>query len=166
MRWAIALAPLCGCSLILDFSPKAAPADAAIDAPYTHDQCLYMEPNDTLATASAMMPGVDTGPAAVCTIVMGTDDLDYYKFTVPAGTAKVIVTTTFKNKLGDLDLRLYNATSEALVAESLGFTDGESITCPGASPPCPMLQPGDYVFEVFGAEAGVTNEYTFAVTLQ
>jgi hypothetical protein len=167
MRWALGLVPLCGgCSLLLDFSPKAAPADAAIDAPYNHSECQYMEPNDTIATATAISPGVDTGPAAVCPLVMGVDDLDFYKFTVPAGTTKVTVTSTFQNKLGDLDMKLYNAASEAVVAASLGFTDGETITCPGSSPPCPTLSPGDYVFEVYGAEAGVTNAYTFAVALQ
>ena len=166
MRWVLALAPLCGCSLVLDFSPKAVPTDAMIDAPYDRAACQYMEPNDTIDTATTMQPGTDTGPAAICPLVMGVDDLDYYKFTVPAGTMKVTVATAFVNRLGDLDMRLFAASTQALVAESLGFTDGETITCPASSPPCPMLAAGDYIFEVFGAEAGVTNGYTFSVALQ
>ena len=43
-----------GCSLILDFSNKAIPIDAAIDAPYTDVECMYKEPNDTVDTASVV----------------------------------------------------------------------------------------------------------------
>ncbi len=162
----IATAP--GCSLILDFSDSAAPHDAAIDAPYTADQCAYGEPNDTFDTAFAITPGTDTGPAAICPTMTGLDDADYYKFTVPAGTTKVTVAITFTNALGDLDLKLEDATQTPL-AQSRGFTDGETITCPnapGTSPLCATLAAGTYVFEVFPATAGATNVYSFAVTLQ
>ncbi len=162
------LSALPGCSLILDFSDSAAPHDAAIDAPYTTDECAYGEPNDTFGTAANVVPGTDTGPAAICPTTSGEDDLDFFKFTVPAGTNTVIVQTMFTNALGDLDLKLYDSTQTPL-AQSRGFSDGETITCPnapGSSPVCAKLAAGDYVFEVFPATPGATNFYTFAVTLQ
>jgi hypothetical protein len=48
---------------------------------------------------------------------------------------------------------------------SRGFGDDELIVCPGAAPACPVLAAGDYVFEVFPAETGDANAYTFAVEL-
>src|SRR5438105_925432 len=123
-----------GCSLILDFSNKAIPIDAAIDAPYTDVECMYKEPNDTVDTA-AMITTVDTGPAASCPHD-GIDDHDFYRFTVPAMTAKVTITTMFTSSLGDLDLRLYNKTGATILARSSGFGDTETIICPGSSPAC------------------------------
>ncbi len=157
-----------GCSLLLDFSDSAAPHDAAIDTPYTAAQCAYGEPNDSFDTAYPVMPGVDTGPGAICPTTSGVDDLDYYKVTVPASASTVTVQITFTNAVGDLDLKLYDAT-QTTVAQSRGFGDGETITCPnapGTSPQCPKLAAGDYVFEVFPATMGATNFYSFAVTVQ
>lgn len=162
------LAALCpGCSLILDFSSSAAPADAAIDAPYTAADCAYDEPNNTFATAAMITPGTDTGPAAICPVGdAGSPDLDYYRFTVPMGTTTVTVSITFTDALGDLDLDLYDGSSQALIAASRTFNNGETITCGSASTACPTLAPGDYVFEVFPATVGNTNAYTFDVVLQ
>lgn len=159
-----ALASLAGCSVLLDFSKGAIPADAMIDAPFTQAACDYKEPDDTFDSA-APITSADSGPAAICPHTPGVDDLDFYRFTVPAGTTKVTVAIQFQNRLGDLDLRLLDA-NQAVVAQSRGFGDGETIVCPAASPACPTLAAGDYVFEVFGAIAGATNGYTFAVTLQ
>ena len=92
----LALVP--GCSLVLDFSDKAVPKDAMIDAPYTDDQCAYKEPNDSFE-AAAMIAPTDTGPAAIC----ANDPGDYYKFTV-AGATTVTVAIQFTNRPGgDLD---------------------------------------------------------------
>src|SRR5213082_504705 len=96
-----------GCSLLLDFSDSAAPHDAANDAPYT---------------AAVIVPGTDTGPAAICPTTTGTDDADYYKFTVPAGTTKVTLALQFTTALGDLDLVLFDATA-TMKAQSRGFGD-------------------------------------------
>jgi hypothetical protein len=155
-----------GCSLLLDFSDSAAPHDAAIDAPYTKEQCDYGEPNDTVDTAFPITPGTDTGPGAICPTTSGNDDVDFYKFTVPAGTTKVTIQTMFTTALGDLDLILTDGTT--LKAQSRGFGDGEQIVCPnapGTTPLCPTLAAGDYYFEVVPGLPGATNAYTFSVTL-
>ena len=155
-----------GCSFLLDFSDKAIPKDAALDAPdapYTADECMYKEPNDTLATA-APITTADVGPAAICS-TDSTEDHDFYKLTIPAGTTKAVFQISFVERpTGDLDLRLYDANSN-IIAQSRGFSDTETITCPGTSPPCATLTAGDYVFEVFPAIAGAVNNYNIALTV-
>lgn len=154
----LALVP--GCSLVLDFSDKAIPKDATVDAPYTDDQCAYKEPNDSF-DAAAMITTADTGPAAIC----ANDPGDFYKFTVASATS-VAIGLTFTNRPGgDLDLELLDSTGMRK-AISRGFGDGESITCPGAAPACDALTDGDYVLRVFPATAGAVNSYTFSVAIQ
>lgn len=156
------VAPAAGCSLVLDFSDGAIPIDAAPDAPYTQEQCDYKEPNNSLAEAATLMPG-ETGPAAICD--GDPDDRDFYRFTVPADTASVTVQINFTNRpSGDLDLKLYDAAG-TMLAQSLGFLDGETIVCPAASPMCAALAPGDYVMEVFPALENAVNVYDLAVTI-
>jgi hypothetical protein len=153
-----------GCSLILDFSDSAAPHDAATDAPYTQAECDYKEPNDTVETAAVIVAG-DVGPAAICARAPdagGLADVDYYKFTVSTATTVTIAIQFTNRPGGDLDLALVDATGLP-IASSRGFGDGETITCPGASPACGTLAPGDYVFEVFPAVTGAVNAYTFSV---
>lgn len=153
---------LAGCSLALDFSPSAIPIDAEIDAPYTQDQCDYKEPNDSVDTA-AVVTTADTGTGAIC--AGASEDHDFYKFTVPALTTKVVIKLTFTNRAsGDLDLKLSDA-SGMMLSQSRGFGNEETITCPSASPSCPMLAAGDYVFEVFPALSGAVNFYDFALTI-
>ena len=158
----VALTP--ACSLILDFDEKP-PADASIDGPYTQAQCDYMEPNDSVETAM-VVTATDMGPAAICAPMMGSpEDTDYYKFTVASTTVTVAV--QFTNRPGgDLDIKLFKATEPgSAIAQSRGFGDTETITCPGASPSCPTLMVGeDYVLEVFPAVAGSVNNYTFTIT--
>ncbi len=154
----LALVP--GCSLVLDFSDKAIPKDAAIDAPYTADECMYKEPNDSVDTAQ-MITTADTGPAAIC----ANDPGDFYKFTV-AGASTVTVAIQFTNRPGgDLDLQLLD-TMGTQVSISRGFGDGETIVCPGPAPACPKLANGDYVMRVFPAVTGAVNAYTFSVQMQ
>lgn len=154
----VALAP--ACSLVLDFD-KAPPADASIDAPYTQAECDYLEPNDSVA-AAAMIGAADTGPAAICAPTNGgSEDADYYKFTVSSATVTVAI--QFTNRPGgDLDIKLLDSTG-AMQSQSRGFGDGEMITCPGASPSCPTLAAGDYILQVFPAVPGSVNAYTFAI---
>jgi len=156
------LLPAAGCSLILDFSDKAIPKDARPDAPYTQAECDYKEPNDTAATAAAITPA-DTGPAAIC--AGAVDDHDFYKITVPAATTKVEIRISYMYLNGDIDLRLDDKAGATVIAQSRGFGNEEVIVCPGASPMCPALAAGDYVFEVFPAVAGSVNAYTIAFAL-
>jgi hypothetical protein len=154
----LALVP--GCSLVLDFSDKAIPKDAMIDAPFTADECMYKEPNDSFETA-APITSADTGPAAIC----ADDAGDFYKLTV-TGATTVTVGIQFTNRPGgDLDLELLNP-SGMRQAISRGFGDGETITCPGSAPACAALTDGDYVMRVFPATAGAVNAYTFSVMIQ
>ena len=151
-----------GCSLVLDFSDSQIPIDAAPDARYNEALCGAKEPNDSLETA-ALITSADVGPAAICPT--DPEDTDFYKFTVPAGTGTVEVKITFMNRPdGDLDLKLLDAAG-TMLSQSRGFADTEAITCPGVSPSCAALSAGDYVFEVFPALAGATNEYAIALTL-
>jgi hypothetical protein len=155
-----------GCSLLLDFSDSAIPKDASIDAPdapYTADECTYKEPNDTFATAAPIVVS-DTGPAAICAPMGGVDDHDFYKLNIPTGITSVTFSINFNQAIGDLDLRLYDS-GDNMIAQSRGFTGTETITCPSASPPCPALVAGPYVFEVFPALAGGVNTYNIALTM-
>lgn len=154
---ALALVHVAGCSLVLDFS------EAPIDAPFSQAECDYKEPNDTLAEAQPFDPS-EVGPAAICSAVAGVDDRDFYKFTLPAMTSVQIRIAFVSGPTGDLELRLTDL-GGATLGQSRGFADEETITCPGASPLCPTLAAGDYVFEVFGAQAGMANRYDLALTL-
>ena len=154
------LALIPGCSLVLDFSDKAIPKDAMIDAPYTADECTYKEPNDSIDTAQVITT-TDTGPAAIC----ADDPGDFYKFTV-AGASSVTVAIQFTNRPGgDLDLELLDAAGTR-VSISRGFGDGETIMCPGAAPACVKLADGDYIMRVFPATTGSVNAYTFSLQMQ
>lgn len=151
------LALIPGCSLILDFD-KGPPADAAIDAPYTQAECDFKEPNDSLAAAAPLDPS-ETGPAAICAAT--PEDRDFYKFTTVNET--VTVGIQFTNRPGgDLDIKLYDSAG-VMLSQSRGFGDGEIIVCPGASPTCPMLEPGEYILEVFPAVPGSVNTYTITL---
>lgn len=165
---AVAASNLAGCSVLLDFSESQIPADAAADAPYTDEACAYLEPNDSVAAAAAFTTA-DVGPAAICPPAEpGTEDHDFYRFTVPPptlGSSVVTVSIAFINRAdGDLDLILRDATG-TMLAQSRGFGDGETITCPSAVGACSNLPPGDYVFEVFPALAGAVNSYDIALSI-
>lgn len=154
---------LSGCSLVLDFDKSAIPIDAQADGPFTQTECDYKEPNDVVAMAAMLVPA-DVGPAAICATT--ADDRDFYKFTVPAMTASVTVRIAFTNRpTGDLDLRITDTTGATTYGQSRGFGDGEAVVCPGSSPACPTLAPGDYVFEVFPAVPGAVNRYDISLTL-
>lgn len=152
-----------GCSLVLDFSDQAIPRDAAPDAPYSAEDCAYKEPNDTLQSAALVAPS-DGGPAAIC--AGAPEDHDFFRFTVPASTSRVeIRVDSVYRPTGDLDLRLYDINRPLAIVESHSFSDEERITCPGSAPACPMLAPGDYVFEVLPAVPAAVNRYTFSLAI-
>ena len=155
------LLPVASCSFILDFSDRAVPRDARPDAPFTEAECAYKEPNDAFAAAAPITPA-DTGPAAICP--GDAPDHDFYRFTVPAMTTRVELRISTVFRLGDLDLRLYDA-SGTVLARSTGFDDDEVLTCPSAALPCPTLAAGDYVFEVYPAHDDSVNRYTVSLTL-
>jgi hypothetical protein len=159
----LALAALLpGCSLILDFSDSAAPHDAAIDAVYTQAQCDFLEPNDSVQTAVMVATG-ESGTAAICAPAMmgGAEDHDFYKFS--AAAVPFTVGIQFMNRPGgDLDMKVYT-TDGTLLGQSRGFGDGELVTCPGNSPSCPTVSPGDFVIEVFPAVSGAVNTYTLTL---
>jgi hypothetical protein len=160
---ALGLVGASGCSLLLDFSPGAIPKDAAPDAPYSQDECDYKEPNEAPAQA-AVLTRADTGPAAIC--AGDPADVDYYRFTVPAGTTKVSVRVTFTSgPTGDLDLKILDLSGATTLGQSRGFEDEELVVCPGSSPACPTLAAGDYLFEVFAGSPGSVNRYELALTL-
>ena len=169
LRIARALPLLCvgqaGCSLVLDFSSSAIPIDAGPDAPATAEECMFAEPNDSFAMA-VDLPVTSVGPGAIC--ASGFDDHDFYKIAVPAATATMTIQISFINsQSGDLDLYLYDAAGTQ-ISLSVGTSDNEKITCPGASPSCSLASPipeGNYVFEVRGGVSGSQNRYDIAVTL-
>ena len=158
---ALSIVALCpSCSLILDFDQTA--HDASIDAPYTQAQCDYKEPNDSHG-AAAMVAATDTGPAAICAPAMmgGAEDHDFYKFSV--ATVPFTVGIKFTNRPGgDLDMKVYSMDG-TLLGQSRGFGDGELVTCPGSSPSCPSVSPGEFVIEVFPAVSGAVNTYTLTL---
>jgi hypothetical protein len=155
------LASASGCSLLLDFSPGAIPPDGA---PFTKSDCDYLEPNNTPAEAAAITTA-DVGPAAICS--GDPEDHDFYRFTVPANTASVSVRISFSGAgaTRDLDLRITDAAGATMYGQSRGFENEELIVCPGASPVCPALAAGDYLFEVFPATPGAVNRYDIALTI-
>ena len=153
------LALIPGCSLVLDFSDKAIPKDAMIDAPYPADECAYKEPHDSFDSA-AVITTADTGPAAIC----ADDPGDFYKITLPTATSVTFAIQFTNRSGGDLDLEILDSTGTQ-VAISRGFGDGETIVCPAAAPPCGSLAAGDYVMRVFPAVSGAVNSYTFSVAV-
>jgi hypothetical protein len=142
-----------GCSLVLDWDVKP---DGSLDPV----ACTYKEPNDTLAQAPLITP-LDTGPGGICT----NGERDYYRFSVPADMQTVTVQIAFDAAM-DLDLNLYDAGGGPLATGSAFGIPMETIVCPGATPTCPQLSLGDYVFEVFSVSPTVKNLYTISLTIQ
>jgi hypothetical protein len=158
-----------GCSLLLDFSSSAAPkGDAAIDAAApTAAECAYDEPNDTIDTAASVTTA-DMGPAAICATSTGTDDVDYYRFEVPAAMSTVTIQLVYQpnGATGDLNLALFDST-DSVVASETDNASTKTIACPSTTGvPCPTLGSGTYTFEVSPASPGNTNAYTFSLSIQ
>jgi hypothetical protein len=146
-----------GCSIVLDWEQR-------IDAGPTPEACSFKEPNDTL-DAAALLTTSEMGPAAICT----PGDHDFYRFNVPADNETVTISISFTNvTTNDLDINLYDpATPANPIARGLSFVAPEQLTCPNppGSPACAQLIAGDYILEVFGASASVTNQYDISITI-
>jgi hypothetical protein len=97
---------------------------------------------------------LDAFPAEALGMVICRQDADYYGFDVAAGEV-VRAGITFTHRAGDLDLRLYRSSGEA-VAESLSYRDVELVE---------LTAPTDdiYVLAVFGATRSVSNVYDLLV---
>lgn len=109
------------------------------------------EENDTISTASTMAVGGTTNGLVVC-----SGDPDYYAFT-PSSSGTLTLSIAFTHANGDLDMRLYDGASQALLGSSTGTSDSESIS---------MTVTGGHLYKlkVYGF-AGAANGYTMTTTL-
>jgi hypothetical protein len=148
-----------GCSLILDFSGST---ERPIDAAHSEVECMFKEPNDTRDTATTLEL-TDVGPAAICST--SGDDADFYRVTIPANSMVSFRISYFFSSNSDLDLQLTDL-GGAILSSSRGFDNDEIIVCPGSSPPCAALAPGDYVLHVFPGQPGMQNRYDIAIAVQ
>ncbi len=150
-----------GCSLILDFDDPPAPPDAVpIDA-INATACDFGEVNDTRETATALAMGT-TENAGICS----EGDRDFYAIAVGTGqTLTVDVTFTQDGSKGDLDMLILDSQG-ATRGRSLSTDDDEGIVCPGTSPSCPQLPPGNYVIEIFGFNDTTVNGYSIEYTVE
>ncbi len=78
--------------------------------------------NDTCGDANLIFPGV-----AYLNFGVLDNDPDYYKLTVPAGSA-LTVDLTFSHALGDIDMVLYDSSCSTALAYAMSVTDDETLT--------------------------------------
>jgi hypothetical protein len=153
---AFALAILAsGCSLVLDFEKP--PEPGPIDGPVTDELCMAFEPNDSPDQATVVTPG--DVMAAIC-----LGETDYFKITVD-GTQSLLARITFMNRngMGDIDLRLLNASGATTIDESRTSADVEEVMCPGGIMCTGPLPAGDYLLQVLGFNAAVQSAYTLHI---
>ena len=103
------------------------------------------EENDTFETAAAVTPGTYSDLQCL--------DDDWYKVTVSAGQ-DLVVTINFDDTLGDIDMELYDGSSNYIMG-SYGVQDLERVY--GAK-----LAEGTYYIYVYGY-SGATNPYSMTV---
>jgi hypothetical protein len=154
------LAPLSGCSLVLDFGAlddDAGPPDAGrTDA--TPGACGAFEPNDTLSQAASTPAGYY--PAiAICP----GGDRDFFGL-VSHGSQDIIIRIEFDNQggAGDLELALYAANGNS-IARSTTSGGAEEIARTLAT--ANRLEAGDYAAEVFGFNGTIENEYNLTISI-
>ena len=110
------------------------------------------EANNTLATATDLRL-IDRELELSDLTLHGAGDVDFYKFSIPAGAAASnYVQASFSNAGGDINLRLRKADG-TFVRGSTGTVDNERISLDG-------LAAGAYVLEVYGASSSVSNNYS------
>ena len=107
------------------------------------------EPNGNPAYAAPLVPDVTLTDLQICPF-----DLDWYTIALDAGET-LLVTATFVNQDGDLDLRLYDATGASVLAKAFETNDGEQLT---------FVVPatGTYLLRVNGL-SGASNRYDLDV---
>lgn len=165
---ALALLPLSGCSLVLDFDEAVKDAAPTADAPPPDadpfapdagpDPKLVFEPNNDFGTATPITPGT-YDPIAIFPL----GDHDFYKFTLDAAH-DVDVKILFLETDGDLDLKLYDGTMAIVQPTSQGFMSNEEIIHTAAMNG--QIGPGDYYIEVYGYNNTYTNDhYSLVLTV-
>jgi hypothetical protein len=153
---AISATLIVGCTLLLDFDDPPGPPDAMVPDAIPAAACEYGEPNDQRSMAFPLEV-VSGQSAGICT----EGDRDFYAITLFDTGAEVTVEVLFMQDgaRGDLDMRLLDVDGN-IVARSLSTDADERIVCPGTSPACPQLAPGNYFVEVFGFADSTLNGYT------
>lgn len=156
-----------GCSLILNFddsslgSPPDASAVGGADAS-TSAVCSALEPNDSLASPSLVLPG--TYALALCP---PATDIDYIAFDVGL-QQDVTIDLSFDDNGGvnDIDMRLYNAANGQMVDSAATAGPSEHIEHSAALGN--QLPQGRYIIEAYqGATATASPpELPYSLTVK
>lgn len=149
-----------GCSLILDFSSErdAGADDAATPGDSGADLCAAFEPNDDLAQAHMIVPGVYQ--AAICP----AGDNDYYRLDLgEAEDLRVRIDFDYDSGAGDLDMILYAASDSLPREQSTGVGDFEEIVRTEAEGG--HLPAGAYIVRVYSPIPSVENEYKLTLEI-
>ncbi len=109
------------------------------------------EENDTFAGSAPLAVGGTVNGLRVC-----TGDADWFAFT-PSSNGSLTITATFTHANGDLDMRLYQASTVAYIAASTSIDDNEQITVN-------VTAGTTYRLKVYGFQ-GATNAYSLGSTL-
>jgi hypothetical protein len=151
---------IASCSLILDFSSErdGGADDAATPGDGGGDLCAAFEPNDDLAQAHAITPGVYQ--AAICP----AGDDDYYRFDLGVAEDLLVrIDFDYDDGAGDLDMILYAASDSLPREQSTGVGDFEEIVRTEAVGG--HLPAGAYIVRVYSPIATVENEYTLTLEI-
>lgn len=116
-----------------------------------------LEPNSSL-------PGAMVNMGTLSNRVLCGGDLDYYTFTVQAGT-RLSIDLAFDNSNGNLDLYLIGpGANNSELVESKTDNDVEHIEYPEDSGQT-VTEPGDYKVRVAGRTATVANNYSLSINV-
>ncbi|MDD1437977.1 PPC domain-containing protein [Dolichospermum sp. ST_sed10] len=109
------------------------------------------EPNNTQLTAKDF--GLISGISQWDNLSIGSSDQDWFKFRLGStGGEGNFLQIAFTHSLGDVDMRLYNA-SGVEVASSAGVIDEEQISLQG-------FAAGDYFVKVYGYSSATNPNYS------
>ena len=108
-----------------------------------------LEPNSTANEASPL------GIEVVENLTLCPGDSDFFRIVAPAGK-QLRIALAFDNALGDLDLELYDATGQQVLAYSSGYSDSEEVVYNASSPTTLYVR-------AFGYQ-GEGNTYTIGVS--
>ncbi len=115
------------------------------------------EQNDTYLTATAL--GLVSGTRTETHLTAEANDADWYRFTL-AGTGKAIdyVRVSFSQVLGDIDIALFNFTTQTLISTSATTADTEQVSLSG-------LAAGEYAVVVGGLNGASNPDYTLRLSV-